>query len=399
MFPAFPHVLEPSDALLGAPVHLRARSPGDDEMRRFLLGICLPMSLVTAPATPGAAQAPGAAAARGRLTPGQAATGTLATGDPVRDGHRFDVWTFQASRGDVVEVTLESEEFDPRLSLASEKIYGVIESDDDGEGRDSRIEFAVPADGEYSVTATSSESGARGRYTVRLDRPGWASGLGTRRVIRFGELLDGRLAASDPKSGGSHYQDYLYAAEEGESTSFKLTSPEFDSYLTIGRMVGDRFDELAADDDAGGGLDARIAVTFPTAGVWLVRVSTVEESRLGPYRLEAGTLMPVLTRAGSQAGQISDHDARLPDGQRYDEYHYLAEKGETVVIEVASNEFDPVVLVGEDGEAGFEVLKLSDDGTGRSARLQHTFRNPGEYFIRVSHATPSGRGRYTLRVR
>jgi hypothetical protein len=366
-------------------------------MRRILVGCCLPTLLLTASVAPRAAaqsRYPRAA----RLAIGQAATGSLAAGDSVHDGRLLDVWAFQATEGEVIEVTLESEDFDPRLALG-ERSYRFLENDNgDDEGRGSRIEFAIPADGEYLIAATSAGVGGRGRYVVRLARPSWADGVGTRRVLRFGALVDGRLADGDAAAEGSHYQDHLYTAAQGESTSFKLTSPDFDSYLSIGRMVDGRFRELASDDDSGGGVDSRLAVTFPDAGVWLVRVSNVLNSRLGDYRLEAGSLMPVLTRTGSQAGQISDHDARLADGVRYDEYQYLAQQGETVVIEAASHEFAPVVLVGQDGDAGFEVLTESDHGS-TSARLQYTFRKAGDYFVRVSHASPSGRGRYTLRVR
>ena len=233
---------------------------------------------------------------------------------------------------------------------------------------------------------------------MRLWESGIQRSISVRRVIGPNERVDARLAAGDPAIGGSHYHDYLYNAFAGETLTFRVASTDFDSHLTIGRQAGDSFYPLGSDDDGGGGLDARLEVTFPTTGVYVVRVASLDKGT-GDYTLNAGGA-PVLTLGETLRGEITGAENEIEDGHYSDEYEYVARKGETIVIDLSSSDFDVLVYVGEQMDDDFRILASDDDGAGgTNSRLEFTFPEEGFYYIGVTSAGEEETGDYTLRVR
>ncbi len=99
--------------------------------------------------------------------------GSLGSGDgELDDGRWADAYSFAGRAGERVRVTLRSEDFDAFLFVGRARgdAFEALETDDDGgEGLDARIDFVLPADGEYVIHATTFGGGGEGRYLLRAE--------------------------------------------------------------------------------------------------------------------------------------------------------------------------------------------------------------------------------------
>lgn len=111
-----------------------------------------------------------------RITPvairvGEHRSGRLAAGDPVlQDGSYYDEYRLEGTSGQNLVLRLSSSDFDPLLSLYGPD--GFYQSNDDADGKNSRIDVALPTTGSYTVRVNSYESGPHeGRYDLSVSRP------------------------------------------------------------------------------------------------------------------------------------------------------------------------------------------------------------------------------------
>lgn len=110
----------------------------------------------------------------GPLRAGDRIRGRLASGDPTLDnGAAFHLYSYQGRRGERITLTLRSTDFDPLLVLGTRGgrhgIGTVLTRDDDGAGgRDARIDFTLPSDGEV-VVRVNPLLPSSGEYTLEVE--------------------------------------------------------------------------------------------------------------------------------------------------------------------------------------------------------------------------------------
>lgn len=255
---------------------------------------------------------PGRQGRGGIVQAGERIDGYLSSSDPTLDGGEpFHVYTYQGRRGERLTIDLRSTDFDSYLVLGTRGgrhgVGNVLTRDDDGGGdRDARIDFTLPADGEY-VIRVNPLAGGQGSYTLDVTsdlqggygrpdrddaydprpRPGRGR-QGRGGPVQAGERVDGLLSTSDPTlDGGERFHLYTYQGRRGERLTVTLRSTDFDSYLVVGTRGGRHGvgNALARDDDGGGGRDARIDVTLPGDGEFVIRVNPLGAGT-GAYTLE-----------------------------------------------------------------------------------------------------------------
>ena len=122
---------------------------------------------------PGGGQCPATA-----IVGGQTLNGTLATTDCTlinagdRTGAFVDIYTFNGFAGQQVFVAMSSNSFDTYLYAFPPNDLPVLEDDDSGGGTNSRIPpsgtVILPANGPYTIFATSFDDGATGSYAISL---------------------------------------------------------------------------------------------------------------------------------------------------------------------------------------------------------------------------------------
>jgi len=97
-------------------------------------------------------------------------------------------------------------------------------------------------------------------------------------------------------------------------------------------------------------------------------------------------------------GSLTSADSLYPDNSYFKFYQFTATPGREITIDLASDEFDPVLIVrGDDLDASV----INDDGgPGCSARVSRAFASRGPYRILVNATASPERqtGRFTLSI-
>ena len=220
------------------------------------------------------------------------AGGRLTAADArLRDSSVYQAWTFQGVAGQIVQIEVASTEFDAYAILQTAGDSVLARDDDSGGGRNARIIYTLPYTGTYQILANSYQRGRYGRYTVRLHSIGMASGAdapggvlpGTVGQILRGQTMSAQLSPNDPKlSDGSVFQAWTFVGRAGEAITVDVMSSEFDAYAIIQDGNGNK---LAADDDSGGGTNARITYTLPYSGAYRIIANTYRQGSYGAFSL------------------------------------------------------------------------------------------------------------------
>jgi hypothetical protein len=102
------------------------------------------------------------------ITIGSTIRGSLTPADVQTDsGWYHEDYTFSGSRGQVIQVDLQSDEFDTFIDLYQGTRW-VAEDDDGGDGLDSRLVYTLPETGTYIICARSRYANRTGSYTLTL---------------------------------------------------------------------------------------------------------------------------------------------------------------------------------------------------------------------------------------
>lgn len=268
------------------------------------------------------------------------------------------------------------------------------------------------------------------RFLLALSAAALAAGpLSAQRAIVPGEVTRGSLSSSDPTlEDDTYYDDWAFEGRRGETVVVTMRSDAFDSFLFLGTLRRGSFQEIARDDDNGGGTNSRIEVRLPSDGVYVIRTSSLSRPT-GAYTLtlaggratsdipyyESTPVDPrrpgpgagrVDERGGSLAaghrvsGRLSSQDPTLDNGSYFDLYTYQGRRGERVTIDMRSTAFDAYLVLGtRGGRHGIESALMRDDDSGgnRNSRLVFTFPYDGEFVIRAGSLL-TGTGTYTLEV-
>lgn len=381
------------------------------KMQRGAAGIAAACLMAAcAPSASGLQMQPGTAPP---IRVGQTVQGSLADIDPAGlERGPFDAYRFDATAGQQLVATMESDTFDTFLTVA--RLYGpvmdVVDSDDDGagEGTNSRMRFTVPATGAYVLIAQSFAEEGRGAYTLSLSQAPVPT-TGASQAITAGQPITGQIADTDNVSDedDAFYDAYTFTGRAGQRIAITLESEDFDTFLRVGRMEGGAFEELESDDDgaAGEGTNSMLRITLEQDGQYVIRVSPLGEGT-GAYtlRLEEraaarGPQPAQPLQAGVRAqGVLDEDDAVLEaDNSYYDLWSYQGREGEALKIQMMSDDFDTYVAIGRmvNGEWE-EVASMDDGGEGTNTLLEVTLPATGEYVIRANSFGAEERGDYTL---
>jgi hypothetical protein len=95
-------------------------------------------------------------------------------------------------------------------------------------------------------------------------------------------------------------------------------------------------------------------------------------------------------------GSLSSSDPQLSGNSYFDEFTFEGRRGETVTVELESDEFDAYLYLGRDRNGRFSELVRDDDGgDGTDSRLRYQIPEDGRYVIRAS-SLRRDTGPYTL---
>ncbi len=340
----------------------------------------------------------------GSIAYGQTVEGEF---DEDPDGAEY---TFAGSAGDIVTITLESDDFDTYLVLLDEDGNELAANDDSGGTLNSQIaDFELRADGTYTIVVTSFPNRARdeaitGAYTLTLEGAGGGPVVVEGETLAYGQSVDGEV--EDDPDGAV----YTFEGSAGDVVTITLESPDFDTFVILLDANGD---EIAADDDSAGNLNSRIeAFELPEDGTYSIVVSSFGnrssgEPITGTYTLTlelgAGPVEPgefVVEDAGS-IGIGDTVSAEFGGDVQANGYTFEGEAGTTITITLTSGEFDAYLIL-QDAEDN-EIIADDDSGGNFNSQIVIELPYSGTYRIIATSFTyvfvgEGISGEYTLNV-
>ncbi|NES18619.1 MAG: serine protease, partial [Symploca sp. SIO3E6] len=224
-------------------------------------------------------------------------------------------------------------------------------------------------------------------------------------LVLNGSLLTGRLDQSSNvlPFDNSFFDLYIFEGRAGQRVQIEMISEQINPYLILLNSQGQ---EIAQDNDSGGAANSRIVVTLPVDGVYLLMANAYEAGQAGSYRLRAEVTAASVGNSSNgnnfilqQVGILSSRDAALPtDGSLFKAYSFEGRAGQSVIIDLASPDFDPFLAVLDpDGR----IIAQNDDisQTDNNSQLTLTLARTGVYQVIVNAFDSDGRGRYILTIR
>lgn len=382
--------------------------------------------------------ASGQAQVRNSIAIGGSVNGALQQGDmTLSAGEYIDSYTFQGRAGQRIRVEMSSGAIDAYLLLTGPDGFQQ-ENDDIATGNlNSRLEVTLPADGTYTIGATSAGPAEAGAYRLSLagagsggqaaapNRPAAgqgqaaapSSGNGT---LRPGQSVSGALAQGDGQLNSGEFTDtYTMQVTAGVPVELRLSSSQFDTYLMV-RGPGDFSEDNDDDQGASGTTNSRLTVRPTQSGTMTVRVTSFEAGETGAYQLNVGgasspanpgSQRPAARNntnanatpggttqlaAGRPArGQLRTGDGQLNSGEFYDDFTLTARAGQSIVVDMTSTAFDTYLMVA--GPEGF--TQQNDDGpNGTNAQLAFTAPAAGTYMVRATSFRAGETGDYSVTV-
>lgn len=343
----------------------------------------IPMVTATPPMT---SVAPTATATLPPITPtmppADAGSGEIAYGGTYNGMLTFDRTfervRFSGSAGDVVLITLRSDDFDTYLFL--EDSAGVeLSSDDDSAGQlNSRIgPFELPEDGEYVIIVDSygavfGSTAGTGSYQLSLT-------VAEFETVAYGDSVESELTNATP------FEVYRFEGQAGDVVTVDLETPSFNVFLSISGAGGQ------VDVGTFGGSDLVGPLVLPQDGGYVVTVNSYDQFELMPYTLTIGSTRPQAIRYDTPVTSGLDET-----GVRV--YTFDGQAGELINVRLNSGGSvdTEITLTGPDGAT---VASDDDSGPGVDPELLGLLLPAdGSYALLITPYISGENGEFTLTI-
>ena len=182
------------------------------------------------------------------------------------DINQTGLLAFAGETGQIVDIALESDDFDTTLTLYGPNGQQIAYNDDGGNGTNSLIGGVFLTDERYTLIPGSLD-GSDGEYTLRISSI-------TPESLELGETQTGDI------SDGTIW---LFAGEAGQSIEISLSSDDFDTVLSL---TGPDGTEVGFSDDYDGS-NSFISVSLPEDGTYVINVRAYSGGS-GDYTLTLG---------------------------------------------------------------------------------------------------------------
>lgn len=223
------------------------------------------------------------------IAPGETKQGTLAEDSPfLYEGNGdvyYQLYRLEARAGQQLAIALESSEFDTFVAfgpLEGSDVEVAASNDDSGESSNSYLRISIPADGTYGIQARALSPNAVGSFTLAVREVA----IAPPRPLAANQEASATLADGDVDAENRPFQTWTYTGAAGQTVGIRMRSGEFDTYLVLGHMVGNTFEELASnDDESEESTDSVILFTLPADGAYLIRAGAFGPGSSGAYTL------------------------------------------------------------------------------------------------------------------
>ena len=267
-----------------------------------------------------------------------------------------------------------------------------------GQGRNFRVERDVSA-GTYFVRVTGQSSSTAGNYTLHVRFTGspqppaddHGDSRGSATTVAVPSDTPGALAAADT--------DYFRVSLSSPGTLLVYTTGNTD---TSGRLENASGGQLATDTSAGQGDNFRVEHDV-SAGTYFVRVTGQSSSTAGNYTLHVRfteSPPPPADDHGDSRGSAttvavpSDTSGALAAADT--DYFRINVSGPGTLLVYTTGNTDTTGRL--ENASGSQLAQDTDGNLGSNFRMVHDVSS-GTYYVRVTGASSSTSGNYTLHVR
>jgi type IV secretory pathway TrbF-like protein len=316
------------------------------------------------------------------------------------DDHYARFYKLVVPSDEVVTITLSSATNAYLVLRSGETQLGPIVAQDDnrGAGLDAQIVRTLTA-GTYTVEATTSSVSQLGNFTLvaRTDVAPCFNKL-TRDVTTSSSWS----TQCESTTFDDHYaRFYTLNVPASQVVTISLSSAT-NTYLILHSGPSPVGAEVARDDNAGPGLDARIVATLD-AGVYTVEATTSSASQLGDFDLTARTNTApcfdtlALNTPAADVWQVECSSVAFND--HYAKYYTLTISSTQLVTLSLSSATNAYMLLRSGPTQLAPVLLQNDNnGPGLDARIA-AYLQPGTYTVEATTASASQLGNFTLNAR
>ena len=110
-------------------------------------------------------------------------------------------------------------------------------------------------------------------------------------AVEPNQEVTGTLSDEDPSGEDNSYYDYwTYQGKAGDRLRITMTSEAFDTFVSIGTVDGNSYNELAGNDDGTDGTNSLLEFTLPNDGVFTIRAKALSGESEGEYKLKVEKL-------------------------------------------------------------------------------------------------------------
>ncbi|MCK6580917.1 MAG: PPC domain-containing protein [Anaerolineae bacterium] len=293
--------------------------------------------------------------------------------------------------GDVVTITVISDEFDPALEFFAPGSIRLAENDD-FDGQNARITIEIPSDDEYEIVVTSREQGQNGEYLLIIEgddagasEPAPAEDTPTSETtIAYGDFVEGFLPNGDDVR-------YSFAGSSGDTVTIAMYA-DFDTYL---ELVDANNRQIAFNDDYDG-LNSQIDVTLPSDGTYTIVARGFQSDANGAFTLTLDIAGP--TSLNDEIASVVSLDygstvqGRLTSGDDV-RYTFSGNVGDEITITMDSPAFDTYL---ELYDANLRQLAENDDYNDLNSQIDFILPSSGTYVIIARGFDPQASGSFIL---
>lgn len=329
---------------------------------------------------------------------GQTVNGSLSSADGRSvgcSGCFADVYQFSLTSSQTLAITLSSAAFDTYLRILDSQGQTIAENDDDT-GTNSFFQQTF-APGTYRIEASSYDNGVSGAYTLSLV----AVTIQTL-PITVGQTVNGTLRNTAARSSGCTgcYADiYQFSVTSSQTLRILMTSTVFDTFL---RVLDSSNQEVATNDDGGGGSNSLIGRTF-APGTYRIEATSYGEGETGAYTLALTTVTQTVSpiSVGATATTVNS-SLSATSGSSVgcsacfaNIYQFTLTSSQTVDIRLSSTVYDTYLRVLDSG--GVAVAEDDDGGGGTNSNIRRIFA-AGTYRIEATSYGAGETGAFSLTV-
>lgn len=304
-------------------------------------------------------------------------------------------YSFQAKQGDILDITMQrnSGNLDPYIQIVNSNARVIAESDDiGGSGSlDAGVRgLVIEESGTYVIVATRYGEAAgtsTGRYILSVaeaDNSGLGNAAVTAVSINLNETAENEIT--------NQYWQKFFSFDARQDDLISVQVDRISGSLDAFVIIADRnLQELASDDDGGGGQNSKIdQFRIPEDGRYYVIVTRMDRQAgptEGKYRLSLqslGNAFDGVPEGTQRIGYGTTITGRIDEITPELNFAFFGMKGDAITISLnrGDGDLDPTVALLNSEQT--VITQDDDSGEGQNARItRYVLTQSGTYYIRA----------------